>query len=294
MAAFERPDIAAGIFYEYLRYDDPISPEFRDRVVDGFPFLLGPLSRGLNAPTKSSSHSDSSKSGHGFLQSLALFVDSCRSHTADAMGQAGRSVREAANHTGNAARSAGDAAVEFAREMDRRRDLLVKHTVAFSHTAGKVLMRDEETLQGISRWMAGEKEAILPEVEVEQALPIPDAEPPIPRFMKIAYYAPDEIGPLHFESHINRLVLALVHFYLLLLFIVSFPGAQYRIVLRKSSSSPRRRSLKFDENSSDEENNFPLSMPESPSTPEKIQCHQYLHRRRDVDALQQKTLPYFI
>ena len=45
MDRFPRADIAEGIFYEYLRYDDPISPELRERVVDGFPFLLAPLAQ---------------------------------------------------------------------------------------------------------------------------------------------------------------------------------------------------------------------------------------------------------
>lgn len=302
MAAFERPDIAEGIFYEYLRYDDPISPEFRDRVVDGFPFLLGPLSRGLHSSTKTSSSQSKTPTGpgSGFFHALALFVDSCRSQTAEVIGHAGRSVRDAADHTGHAARSMGEAAVEVGRELDRRRDLLVKHTVAFSQTTGKVLMRDEDTLQALSRWISGEREKL--EVEQDLSSVVLQDDPPMPRFLKIAYYAPDEIGPLQFQSSINRCVLALVHFYLLLLFIVSFPGSQYRIILRKTSSSVSHRHSRmgFDEcggDSSDEENNLPLSVPKSPNTQERLQCQQYLrHRpsRRDMDALKQKTLAYFI
>ena len=51
MDIFPRPDVAEGIFYEYLRYDAPISLDFRDHVVDGIPFLLAPLALVRNFPT---------------------------------------------------------------------------------------------------------------------------------------------------------------------------------------------------------------------------------------------------
>lgn len=45
MDRFSVPNLAKGIFYEYLRADDPISPDARDHFVDGFPFLLAPLAQ---------------------------------------------------------------------------------------------------------------------------------------------------------------------------------------------------------------------------------------------------------
>lgn len=45
MDVFSQPDIAPGIFYEYLRGDDPISMEARNNFADGFPFLLSPLAQ---------------------------------------------------------------------------------------------------------------------------------------------------------------------------------------------------------------------------------------------------------
>jgi len=44
MDTFTDPTVATGIFYEYLRNDDPICPAAHDRFADGFPFLLAPLS----------------------------------------------------------------------------------------------------------------------------------------------------------------------------------------------------------------------------------------------------------
>lgn len=45
MDSFPRPGLASGMFYEYLRNDDPISPDAKLRFADGFPFLLAPLAQ---------------------------------------------------------------------------------------------------------------------------------------------------------------------------------------------------------------------------------------------------------
>jgi len=51
---FPSPDVARGIFYEYLRGDDPISVDARDHFSDGFPFLLAPLAqvKGISSPVQ--------------------------------------------------------------------------------------------------------------------------------------------------------------------------------------------------------------------------------------------------
>jgi len=43
MDRFAEPDLARGIFYEYMRGDDPMSIEARDNFAKGFPYLLAPL-----------------------------------------------------------------------------------------------------------------------------------------------------------------------------------------------------------------------------------------------------------
>jgi hypothetical protein len=45
MDTFSSPGMAQGIFHEYLRGDDPISMEARNNFADGFPFVLSPLSK---------------------------------------------------------------------------------------------------------------------------------------------------------------------------------------------------------------------------------------------------------
>jgi len=45
MDTFSSSGMAQGIFHEYLRGDDPISIEARNNFAEGFPFLLAPLSK---------------------------------------------------------------------------------------------------------------------------------------------------------------------------------------------------------------------------------------------------------
>ena len=43
--SFNDASMAKGIFYEYMRGDDPISPEAREHFPDGFPSILAPLTQ---------------------------------------------------------------------------------------------------------------------------------------------------------------------------------------------------------------------------------------------------------
>ena len=66
MDTFTDPIMGKGIFHEYLRGDDPMSRDARDHFVDGFPFLLAPLAqvKGVSSsvpPQSSSSKAKKSK-----------------------------------------------------------------------------------------------------------------------------------------------------------------------------------------------------------------------------------------
>jgi len=250
METFERPDIAEGIFYEYLRHDDPISPELRDRVVDGFPFLLGPLAqvKGVNIG-KSAMPKPSGPSHHSVFDLVGGFADAVRSHSIDMAGAAKRSAVDAAVHAGAAAKEIGGAAMDLAKELDRRKDVFVKVTVATPSTALKLLARDPEIVGAFAKWMAavvGKEPEISPEEEVLLISPTRRAPRgrvfgyPLSRWFGEDYHAPDEIGPLKIHPTINKIILALVHLYLLLLFIVSFPGSystRTKLVVRRSCKS---------------------------------------------------------
>lgn len=242
MASFDRPDIAQGIFYEYLRYDDPISPELLANVVNGFPFLLAPLSMGIPMPHGSIAKTEA-VADHDWL-------DHAKSQAIEWTINARKTVVESA-------RGIGDAAGHHLEVLQRQ---VWPHVWAAPGTLVKICQRDEETLQAISHWMSGTTK--LPVIE-EITTPVDvgslssSSSSSIPRthhrqhYYLRYYYAGDEIGPLKFHPTINRLALILVHLYLLLLFIVSFPGSSYRIIMiqRKTTSSdpeqpyPRRRAL---------------------------------------------------
>lgn len=257
MESFPRPDIAEGIFYEYLRYDNPISPELRDRVVDGFPFLLGPLSQvrgisiGQNTQVKAASQSNT------FMATIARVRDTVVSHAVDIAGLAKRTAIDASELAGNAGKVFGDAAIEFAKEADRRRDLMVKHSVAAPSTIMKLVYRDEETIRSISRWMSGEpEEPDIPAEDESLSHPTPKRPRgrvfgyPLSRWFGEDYQSPDEIGPMKIHPTINKIILTLVHLYLLLLFIVSFPGSnstRTKLTVRKTCSN---REI-FDDSDSD-------------------------------------------
>jgi hypothetical protein len=221
MASYDRPDIAQGIFYEYLRYDDPISPELLANVVDGFPFLLAPLGMGIPMPPSSTKEDEGNHDwlGHSKTQAVEWAFNARK-----AIVESARGIGEAAGH--------------HAENLQRN---VWPHVAAAPGTFVKICQRDEETLQAIARWLSG---ADKPAMNIED-IPQPVDETALSSASKTRthlrphhhhhylryYYAGDEIGPLKFHPTINRLALILVHLYLLLLFIVSFPGSSYRIIM---------------------------------------------------------------
>jgi hypothetical protein len=249
MDVFPRPDIAEGIFYEYLRLDNPISPEFVERVVDGFPFLLGPLAQVRGVNLGQSSHQKKLNHGNAMVRAINELREFAFSQASEMLEFANRNmleaVEQASEHSGNMAKMFGEAAIEFAKEADRRRDLMVKHTVAAPEVFMKLLSRDEETIQYFMRWMSGQSAPLDPLEDEETTVPIRRGPRgrvfgyPLSRwFGEDLYVAPDEIGPMKIHPTINKAILTLVHLYLLLLFIVSFPGSystRTRLLSRKYS-----------------------------------------------------------
>jgi hypothetical protein len=242
MASFDRPDIGQGIFYEYLRYDDPISPELLLNVVDGFPFLLAPLNMGIRLPSSSSFPTK---------EASPDWLNHARTQAAEWANNARKTIVESAF---GAARGIGEAAVHQAEQFEKG---VWPHLAAAPGTLVKIVQRDEETWQAIGRWMSGADKAVtiediaplLENVETSLSSSSPSFSTRSPlrphhhhHYLRY-YYAGDEIGPLKFHPTINRLALILVHFYLLLLFIVSFPGSSYRIIIvrHKTASSSSSR-----------------------------------------------------
>jgi hypothetical protein len=268
MKSFPRPDIAEGIFYEYLRYDDPISPELRDRVVDGFPFLLAPLAqvRGVSIGGQGGNNVQpkSASKGNPVFNLLGGFADIVKTQSVEMAVLAKKSAADAAEHAGAVAKLLGETLLDVGREMDRRRDTFVKHSVAVPGIMTKMVSRDPDAFEAFSRWMAGRPSIEEEAAEEAKAAALLAAQRipkgrafgyPLSRWFGEDYYASDEIGPLKIHPTINRIILTLVHLYLLLLFLVSFPSSystRTKLVIRSKLCASRDISDSESETSSDE------------------------------------------
>lgn len=261
MEVFDRPDIAEGIFYEYLRYDDPISPELRDSVVDGFPFLLSPLvhkrafDMGKTASLKNAGVRTSFLPA--IMNNMAEFL---RLQIADMAESSKRGITELSEAADIAASVFRETAQDISKELDRRRNLIAMHAIGAPVFAMKLLGRDPETTEIFTKWLAGLHGHIV-ESEIPPLVVADDhltRRSPhgrvfaysISRWFGAEYHASDEIGPMKVHPNINKITVALVHLYLLLLFIVSFPGSystRTKCVVRRSFRSLKGFDPKYNE-----------------------------------------------
>ena len=244
MEVFPRPDIAEAIFFEYLRIDDPMSPDLIQRVVDGFPFLLAPLAqvKGVNLGRTASSKEQPHV--NPVVKALSGLAEAVSSQAGEMAGMLQRSAAVAAENAGNAARSLGDAAHNLARELQHRRELMMKHPSSLPDAVMNMLSRDRRTIQTVSEWVERNITRSIESSEPARKVPLGRVFGyPLSRWFGDTYYqAPDEIGPMKIHptmSTTRKIFLALVHLYLLLLFIVSFPGSystRTKLVIRRSLS----------------------------------------------------------
>jgi hypothetical protein len=157
MVSFPRPDIAKGIFFEYLRTDDPMSTDFRDHVVDGFPFLLSPLSQ-----VKGIQHQMASKSATASINDNSAESEISNPSFIVRFGDALNFVHQQVDAVATAAKvtviDAGSAAFKgaidgtkwIAISADSKRRWLADQIVATPSTLVKIFRNDEDTLREIS------------------------------------------------------------------------------------------------------------------------------------------------
>ena len=151
------------------------------------------------------------------MNALGSVVDAVRAPTVGLSSMAKRGWNETATNAGSAARVLGDHAVLF-----------VKHAVEAPGFIAKVASRDEETMQFLWHWWSGAVPDTAP-VSTEPTAPV-RLSSAASRWLSNRY-AIDEIGPLQFDPSNNMF---LAHLYLLMLFIVSFPGSyRTKSVVRK-------------------------------------------------------------
>lgn len=332
MVSFSRPDIAAGIFYEYLRYDYPISPELRDRVVDGFPFLLSPLIQVkgnsniiIGHQTSQSIPSKKVLSSNNYFNPFVVVLRSgsrafevVHEHTAgfalgakkivvDPVGRVAKSVmytskvvlqsvvetpqtlNKLMQRDEETIRSLADFGKSVITEADQSREWLVSSIVFIPSTIVKVARQDPQALQSISEFftsivrvvpflsyhenvmsptespLEGEVNLLdeqqkqqLRELYFKQLFVRPVVSYPYMRWSgddEYILHALDEISPMIVNPtmDLTRLIfLSLVHLYLLLIFIVSFPGSySTKTKLIVSKRYPISRTMSDDDSESE-------------------------------------------
>lgn len=254
---FPRPDIAEGIFFEYLRQDQPISPELTEHVVDGFPFLLAPLAqvKGVHIASGVPQRNRGSSRERRFTQVWDDFANSVGDRALSTVGaiqrvttdtflkfhrvicDTTRSIGEALRAAVAMAHGFGDAVHETGRQMSNRREEIGKKIFSLQGYLSKLRIDPVRTLKD---WVVKEPDVDL---KLMQDLGCElDANEPkhssrermfgysLSRWFGDVYYAPadDGIGSVRIHPTINRTrkeFLLLVHLYLLLLLISSFPGS---------------------------------------------------------------------
>jgi hypothetical protein len=277
MDAFHRPDIAAGIFFEYLRLDDPMSTDFLDHVVDGFPFLLAPLSqvKGVSSANmkQASSHSKkSSQANQRVAKALGGFGDALSSHASNFAGFVQNGANEVTNGAVNTVRSVGDAAHNLGEEVERRRELIGKHLSGF---ASSFYGRSQKSLAPVlPKWIEN-MNLKIPQTEEQRhtdEIGLPGIAQALLRFFgqEPSRAALDEIVPMIHPTtdSTQRFFFGIVHLYLLLLLIVSFPAELSTrtklVVVRKTAQALS------DSEISDSDESFEVSPRKSLTTSKKI------------------------
>lgn len=271
--SFPRPDIAEGIFFEYLRLDDPMSFDFLDRVVDGFPSLLAPLSqvRGVSTPTIMHQTSIQNQNGPGanpLIKMIGGFGGAISSQAATLAEFVQSGTQELAGSAIDKARSVGSTARNIGEEVERRRDLIGKHVSSFTNQALSSLVPASQKSLSIPfpGWISDNELENLPDDLFRQnSMTSPNNGSGYSRTISRIIGLEDD--SLSASNITQKLFFGLVHLYLLLLLIASFPAqwtTRTKIVISRKDEavSPNAGIPTDSENSdSDESGSSSIEMP---------------------------------
>lgn len=227
MDTFPRPDMARGIFSEYMN-NDPISLDAKAHFADGFPFLLAPLAqvKGMSSvvpiPPDSPKKTDSNP-GNPLFRLMMHPVNNMNSqaHTLSKWMQEG--AAEVSSTLDDALGSAVGIARGVSAEFERRRMELLDNAFALHDEINSLITSSLERDEGIAgregKALVASKNGSSPSVAPSRG----------PLFDQDVYASSDEIGvelkPTMNLSH--WLFFATVHVYLVLLFVVSIQDSSY-------------------------------------------------------------------
>lgn len=273
MDTFTDPIIGKGIFFEYLRGDNPMSMDAREHFTDGFPFLLAPLAqvKGISSSVPNNHDSSSqNKKAHEqrtpFLR-VGQLTDDIMNNISTKACEFSAFVQDNVNggitNVGNTLNSMSRNTRLIGSNIERMREQIISQ-LSSEHLMSQ--LSPEQIKHSISIWQDQSmrflvtrfpflekhtklKEDIENQPEIEMSPKSPTRKRDIlshhleKMLDEISSKRPisDEIGviiePTMSSTHL--LFLYMVHFYLVLLLIVSVPDSNSNrlVKMRRSSVS---------------------------------------------------------
>ena len=238
-----------------------MSFDFLDRVVDGFPSLLAPLSqvRGVSTPTimhQTSIQNQNGPGGNPLIKMIGGFGGAISSQAATLAEFVQSGTQELAGSAIDKARSVGSTARNIGEEVERRRDLIGKHVSSFTNQALSSLVPANQKSLSIPfpGWISDNELENLPDDLFRQnSMPSPNHGNGYSRTISRIIGLEDD--SLSASNITQKLFFGLVHLYLLLLLIASFP-AQWTtrtklIISRKDEAASPNAGIPTDSENSD-------------------------------------------
>jgi hypothetical protein len=308
MDIFARPDVAHGIFYEYLRYDAPISLDFREHAVDGFPFLLAPIAqvRKFSTTAIPTPPPPQVVSKGMFAKAVDHVTEIVTCHAGELAEWVHGNANGAASNVANAVKTMADSARGMAEEMDRRRDHLWTQVSSMPEhgkwfLSQKVSRYPDALAASVTHWLRRKKN---PNHAVSAHLWTSD---PRTFFRPPASTVPaNELPVIQATGSLGQQFFVwMVHLYLLLLLIVSLPGSHStKLVTRRLCKIPSDMESDASTTSSSDEDLL-CACPRDAEWKKKESSQRFLLRRR-LDAVpkndestttngsMKKSLSYFL
>jgi hypothetical protein len=328
MDTFTEPIIGKGIFYEYIRGDDPMSPDARVHFADGFPFLLGPLAHFKipSSPTsneeETSSQSRKGKERRSPFIKVGKFVDDMMKSTSSRASEMSSllqgNISGGITNVGNAFNAFSKNAQNVGTEAERIRTQLVKQMssdqLMNQFTPKQIkknisMWQDHSTHSIVSKFPFLKKHIKSKEV-LEETIKLIDFDSDSPirtrdifrhhiakmlDDIKSKRPLSDEIGVI-IEPTMNfthMLFLYTVHFYLVLLLIVSVPDLHTNrlVKMRRPSASTVDSESDYEERVSGLD---PTSWDQQNSKDDQIPCYVVPSNHEIPNASIKKSLSYYL
>lgn len=263
-----------------------MSLDFLDRVVEGFPFLLAPLSqvKGVTSPvvSHSSAQNDVKSNGNSFFRTIGGFggvISSQASTLADLFQNGAHEISAGAIES---AKSVGLAARNLGEEVEQRRQMLGKHVLTFTSQAmSSFYPKDQKSLSIPYQWISDQELSrisgeLYRESQSAKAQPGGRFSEALCRSLGL------DVFSLSARNATQKLFFSFLHFmvhlYLLLLLISSFPAQQttrVKLTVPKKSMPGSSCTDSSDSEDSDESFDYSVGVREAPLT-----CRDDVHIKK--------------